>query len=278
MNCNFYNLIHLLNIHAASQNLIYWNVSASIFEAKDLWVPTASRTFQSVSKWDQSDLIPQVEVVVSASQDPSGITSKEQTENQTAITNILPVSGQRMDQDKPEVVVITHPPIPSTPTTRRDGMIQEEKVMEIVETKTKKQAEVEILAEQIKEMKEKIETLEKEKHGKVAIELARQLESANKEEEETSQEMNIRVLSEIVREEDENPLRNALPASSVCAKAGGQSVENITNPGKFARVMQFQRVMKEKRIAQEENKAKLEKVKAGNFQQPASNPNDKIKY
>uniref|UniRef100_A0A915J6S3 Uncharacterized protein n=1 Tax=Romanomermis culicivorax TaxID=13658 RepID=A0A915J6S3_ROMCU len=40
MNCNFHNLFHFLNIHAASQNLIYWNVSASIFEANDLWVPS----------------------------------------------------------------------------------------------------------------------------------------------------------------------------------------------------------------------------------------------
>uniref|UniRef100_A0A915L5N9 Uncharacterized protein n=1 Tax=Romanomermis culicivorax TaxID=13658 RepID=A0A915L5N9_ROMCU len=36
MNCNFYNVFHFLNIDTASQNLIYWNVSASIFEAKDL--------------------------------------------------------------------------------------------------------------------------------------------------------------------------------------------------------------------------------------------------
>uniref|UniRef100_A0A915KBI5 Uncharacterized protein n=1 Tax=Romanomermis culicivorax TaxID=13658 RepID=A0A915KBI5_ROMCU len=46
MNCNFYNIFHFLNIHAASQNLIYWNVSASIFKAKNQWVPTASRTFK----------------------------------------------------------------------------------------------------------------------------------------------------------------------------------------------------------------------------------------
>uniref|UniRef100_A0A915JIF4 Uncharacterized protein n=1 Tax=Romanomermis culicivorax TaxID=13658 RepID=A0A915JIF4_ROMCU len=51
MNCNFYNLFHFLYIHAASQNLIYWNVSASIFKAKDLWVPTTSRTFKSAKQW-----------------------------------------------------------------------------------------------------------------------------------------------------------------------------------------------------------------------------------
>uniref|UniRef100_A0A915L6Y8 Uncharacterized protein n=1 Tax=Romanomermis culicivorax TaxID=13658 RepID=A0A915L6Y8_ROMCU len=50
MNCNFYNIFHFLNIHAVSQNLIYWNVSASVFEAKDLWVPTTSRTFKSMCK------------------------------------------------------------------------------------------------------------------------------------------------------------------------------------------------------------------------------------
>uniref|UniRef100_A0A915LBF4 Uncharacterized protein n=1 Tax=Romanomermis culicivorax TaxID=13658 RepID=A0A915LBF4_ROMCU len=77
---------------------------------------------------------------------------------------------------------------------------------------------------------------------------------------------------------DKPELTNILPTPPVYAKAGGQCVENITNPEKFARVMQYKRLMKEKRIVQEENKAELEKVKAGNFQQPASNLNDKIKY
>uniref|UniRef100_A0A915IVF9 Uncharacterized protein n=1 Tax=Romanomermis culicivorax TaxID=13658 RepID=A0A915IVF9_ROMCU len=50
------------------------------------------------------------------------------------------------------------------------------------------------------------------------------------------------------------------------------------NLEKFARVMQVKRQMKEKRIAQDENKVELDKVKSGNFQQPAGNPNDRIKY
>uniref|UniRef100_A0A915J5W9 Uncharacterized protein n=1 Tax=Romanomermis culicivorax TaxID=13658 RepID=A0A915J5W9_ROMCU len=150
--------------------------------------------------------------------------------------------------------------------------------MEIVETEMEKQPEVEKLTEQIKEMKEKIEMLEKEKYGKVAIELAKQLENANAEEEETSKEPFVEVVSEIVSEEDENPQANVLPAPPVYAKTGGQNVENITNPEKFAKVMQFKRQMKEKRIAQEQNKAELEKVKTGNFIQPTVNPNDRIKY
>uniref|UniRef100_A0A915I2M6 Uncharacterized protein n=1 Tax=Romanomermis culicivorax TaxID=13658 RepID=A0A915I2M6_ROMCU len=64
----------------------------------------------------------------------------------------------------------------------------------------------------------------------------------------------------------------------IYAKAGGQNVENITNPEKFAKVMQFKRQMKETRIVQEENKAELEKVRTRNFQQPSVNSNDKIKY
>uniref|UniRef100_A0A915L9S4 Uncharacterized protein n=1 Tax=Romanomermis culicivorax TaxID=13658 RepID=A0A915L9S4_ROMCU len=92
MNCNFYNIFHFQNIYAASQNLIYWNVSASIFEAKDLWVPTASRTFKSVCKWDESDLIPQLEVAIPASHGPLEITSKEQTVDEFNKANILPVS------------------------------------------------------------------------------------------------------------------------------------------------------------------------------------------
>uniref|UniRef100_A0A915JAT8 Uncharacterized protein n=1 Tax=Romanomermis culicivorax TaxID=13658 RepID=A0A915JAT8_ROMCU len=110
------------------------------------------------------------------------------------------------------------------------------------------------------------------------VQLEKQLETVNEEEEETSKEPYVEVVSEIASEEDESPLGNALAALLVCAKADGQSVENIMNLEKFARVMQFKRLMEEKRIVQEENKAQLENVKAGNFQQPASNPNDKIEY
>uniref|UniRef100_A0A915KSQ8 Uncharacterized protein n=1 Tax=Romanomermis culicivorax TaxID=13658 RepID=A0A915KSQ8_ROMCU len=183
-----------------------------------------------------------------------------------------------MDQDKPEVVVIANPPIASTPAIRSEDMIQEEKVMEIVETETKKQGDVETLGEQIKEMKQKIKMLEKERYGREAVELAKQLETTNEEEEETSEEPYIEVVSEIASEEEESPQVNALPATPVYAKAGGQCVENITNPEKFTRIMQYKRLMKEKRIVQEENKAELEKAKTANFQQNASNPNDKIKY
>uniref|UniRef100_A0A915IZI7 Uncharacterized protein n=1 Tax=Romanomermis culicivorax TaxID=13658 RepID=A0A915IZI7_ROMCU len=183
-----------------------------------------------------------------------------------------------MDHDEPEVVVIADPPIATTPATGSEGIIQEERVMEIVETKMEEQPEVEKLMEQIKEMKEKIGMLEKEKYGKAAIKLAKQLENANAEEEETSKEPFVKVVSEIASEEDENPQANVLPALPVYAKAGGQNIENITNPEKFARVVQFKRVMKEKRIAQVENKAELEKVKTGNFQQPAANLNDRVKY
>uniref|UniRef100_A0A915IUJ4 Uncharacterized protein n=1 Tax=Romanomermis culicivorax TaxID=13658 RepID=A0A915IUJ4_ROMCU len=81
-------------------------------------------------------------------------------------------------------------------------------------------------------MKEKIETLEKEKYGKAAIELAKQLENVNAEEEEMSEEPYV----------------------------------------------EKKRQDKEKRIVREENKAKLDKVKSGKFQQPSENPNDKVKY
>uniref|UniRef100_A0A915IUF1 Uncharacterized protein n=1 Tax=Romanomermis culicivorax TaxID=13658 RepID=A0A915IUF1_ROMCU len=167
-----------------------------------------------------------------------------------------------MDHDNWEVVIITDPPIATTPASGSKGAIEEERLMEIVETEMEKQPKVEKLTEQIKEMKEKIEMLEKEKYGKVAIELAKQLENVNAEEEGTSEEPFVEIVSEI----------------GMYAKAGGQNVENITNPEKFARVMQIKKQMKEKRIAQDENKAELEKVKTGNFQQPAGNPNDRIKY
>uniref|UniRef100_A0A915HNR4 Uncharacterized protein n=1 Tax=Romanomermis culicivorax TaxID=13658 RepID=A0A915HNR4_ROMCU len=116
--------------------------------------------------------------------------------------------------------------------------------MEIVESETKKQDDVEVLVEQIKEMKQKIETFEKKR-------------------DETSEEPYIEVVSEVTSKEEENPQLNALPPPPVYTKAGGQSVENITNPEKFAK---------------EENKAELEKVRTGNFQQPATNPKDRVKY
>uniref|UniRef100_A0A915KKC6 Uncharacterized protein n=1 Tax=Romanomermis culicivorax TaxID=13658 RepID=A0A915KKC6_ROMCU len=109
-------------------------------------------------------------------------------------------------------------------------------------------------------MKQNIETLEKERYGKEALKLAKQLETGNEEEEETSKEPYVEVVSEIASQEEENPQLNAWPAPPVYAKAGGQSVENITNPENFARVMQYKKQMKEKRIVQEENKAELEKV------------------
>uniref|UniRef100_A0A915JVH1 Uncharacterized protein n=1 Tax=Romanomermis culicivorax TaxID=13658 RepID=A0A915JVH1_ROMCU len=149
--------------------------------------------------------------------------------------------------------------------------------MEIVETESPKQPELEKLTEQIKEMKEKIEMLEKEKYGKVAIELAKQLENINAEEEGTSEEPFVEVVSEI-RSDEEDPGANVLSTLPVYAKAGGQNVENITNPKKFAKVMHNKRQAKEKRIAQEENKAELDKFKSGNFQQPARNPDDSLKY
>uniref|UniRef100_A0A915HG54 Uncharacterized protein n=1 Tax=Romanomermis culicivorax TaxID=13658 RepID=A0A915HG54_ROMCU len=120
-------------------------------------------------------------------------------------------------------------------------------------------------------MREKIEILEKEKYGKAAIELAKQLENINAEEEETSEEPFIEVVSKIGSDEEDSGA-NVLPAPPVYAKAGGQNVENITNPEKFAKVMHNKRQAKEKRIAQEENKAELDRVKSGNFQQPARNP------
>uniref|UniRef100_A0A915KA46 Uncharacterized protein n=1 Tax=Romanomermis culicivorax TaxID=13658 RepID=A0A915KA46_ROMCU len=94
--------------------------------------------------------------------------------------------------------------------------------------------ELEKLTKQIKETKEKIEILEKEKYGKVVIELAKQLESINAEEEGTSEELFVEVVSEIGSDE-EIPEANVLPAPPVYAKAGGQNVENITNPEKFAK-------------------------------------------
>uniref|UniRef100_A0A915L4R6 Uncharacterized protein n=1 Tax=Romanomermis culicivorax TaxID=13658 RepID=A0A915L4R6_ROMCU len=183
-----------------------------------------------------------------------------------------------MEQKKPELVIITDPPIADTPATGSKGATEEEKLMEIVETESEKQPELEKLTEQIKEMKEKIEILEKEKYGKAAIKLAKQLESINAKEEETSNEPFLEIVSEIGSQEEEDPRANVLPAQPVYAKAGGQNVENITNPEKFARIMQVKRQAKEKRIAQDENKAELDRVKSGNFQQPAGNPNDKIKY
>uniref|UniRef100_A0A915L8K2 Uncharacterized protein n=1 Tax=Romanomermis culicivorax TaxID=13658 RepID=A0A915L8K2_ROMCU len=99
-----------------------------------------------------------------------------------------------MDQDKAEVVVIANSPIVSTPAVRSEGTAQEEKLMEILESEMKKQDDVEVLVEQIKEMKHKIETLEKERYQKEAVELAKQLETGNEEEEETSKEPYVEVV------------------------------------------------------------------------------------
>uniref|UniRef100_A0A915IVX1 Uncharacterized protein n=1 Tax=Romanomermis culicivorax TaxID=13658 RepID=A0A915IVX1_ROMCU len=68
---------------------------------------------------------------------------------------------------------------------------------QILERYPKKQLELEKLTQQIKEMKEKIEILEEEKYGKAAIELAKQLENMNAEEEGTSEEPFVEVVSEI---------------------------------------------------------------------------------
>uniref|UniRef100_A0A915HFH8 Uncharacterized protein n=1 Tax=Romanomermis culicivorax TaxID=13658 RepID=A0A915HFH8_ROMCU len=149
--------------------------------------------------------------------------------------------------------------------------------MEIVESESETQPDLEKLTKQIKEMKEKIEILEKEKYGKAANELAKQLENTNAEEEGTSEEPYVEVVSEVSSDEEDSGA-NVLPAPPVYAKAGGQNVENITNTEKFAKVMHKKRRAKEERIAQEENKAELDKVKSGNFQQPARNPNDNLKY
>uniref|UniRef100_A0A915L5F9 Uncharacterized protein n=1 Tax=Romanomermis culicivorax TaxID=13658 RepID=A0A915L5F9_ROMCU len=142
-----------------------------------------------------------------------------------------------MDQEKPEEVVIAHPPIVSTPAVGSEDIIQGEKWMEMEESKSKKQDDVEVLVEQIKEMKQKIEMLEKELYGREAVELAKKMETGN-EEEETSEEPYVKVVSEIRSQEEEASQLNALPTRPVYAKAGGHSVENITNPEKFAKVMQ----------------------------------------
>uniref|UniRef100_A0A915JMN0 Uncharacterized protein n=1 Tax=Romanomermis culicivorax TaxID=13658 RepID=A0A915JMN0_ROMCU len=169
-------------------------------------------------------------------------------------------ASQPMDQEKPEVVVISNPPIVSTPPVGSEDIMQEEKLMEVVELETKKQHDVEVLLEQIKEMKRKIEMQEKERYGKEAVELAKQLQTGNEEEEETSEEPYVKVISEIASEEEEVSQLNALPTPPVYAKAGGQSLENITNLEKFAKVMQQKRKVKQQRDAQEENQAELKKV------------------
>uniref|UniRef100_A0A915HPA8 Uncharacterized protein n=1 Tax=Romanomermis culicivorax TaxID=13658 RepID=A0A915HPA8_ROMCU len=115
------------------------------------------------------------------------------------------------------------------------------------------------------------------KYGKAAIKLGRQLEDINPEEEGTSEEPYVEVVSEI-SSDDEETGGNVLPAPPVYAKAGGQNVENITNTDKFTKAMQKKRQAKEKRIVCEENEAELGKVKSEKFQQPPENPNDKIKY
>uniref|UniRef100_A0A915IHH9 Uncharacterized protein n=1 Tax=Romanomermis culicivorax TaxID=13658 RepID=A0A915IHH9_ROMCU len=65
-------------------------------------------------------------------------------------------SGQPMDQEKPEEVIIADPPKVSTPPVR---------------------AEMELLLDQIKEMKQKIKRLEREGYREEAVELAKQIET-----------------------------------------------------------------------------------------------------
>uniref|UniRef100_A0A915J6H5 Uncharacterized protein n=1 Tax=Romanomermis culicivorax TaxID=13658 RepID=A0A915J6H5_ROMCU len=167
-----------------------------------------------------------------------------------------------MEQEKPIVVIIADPPIASTPADGSIGVEEEEKLMEIVESERETQPDLEKLTEQ---------------YGKAAIELAKQLEDINPEEEGMSEEPYLEVVSEI-GSDDEETGGNILPTPRVYAKAGEQNVENITNLEKFTKAMQKKRQAKEKRIVREENEAELDKVKSGKFQQPTKNPNDKIKY
>uniref|UniRef100_A0A915KAU8 Uncharacterized protein n=1 Tax=Romanomermis culicivorax TaxID=13658 RepID=A0A915KAU8_ROMCU len=125
-----------------------------------------------------------------------------------------------MYQENPEEVLIANPPMGSTSAVRSEDVIQGEKLMEAIDPETKKQEDMEILLDQIKEMKQKIKMLEKERYGKEAIELAKQIETGN-EKEETSKEPYVEVVWEIASKEEEATQLNALPASPVCAKAGG---------------------------------------------------------
>uniref|UniRef100_A0A915L3K7 Uncharacterized protein n=1 Tax=Romanomermis culicivorax TaxID=13658 RepID=A0A915L3K7_ROMCU len=77
---------------------------------------------------------------------------KEEQQTNLRENAVYFMNCQTMDHDKPEVVIISDPPIATTPATGSEGIIQEEKLIEIVETETEKQPGVEKLTEQIKEM------------------------------------------------------------------------------------------------------------------------------
>uniref|UniRef100_A0A915KJ93 Uncharacterized protein n=1 Tax=Romanomermis culicivorax TaxID=13658 RepID=A0A915KJ93_ROMCU len=98
-----------------------------------------------------------------------------------------------MEQEKPVVVIIADPPIASTPADGSKGVEEEEKL----------KGDSPIRERNITRFR---------KYGKAAIELAKQLEDINPEEEGTSEEPYVEVVLEI---DDEETAGNVLPATPV---------------------------------------------------------------
>uniref|UniRef100_A0A915HZF9 Uncharacterized protein n=1 Tax=Romanomermis culicivorax TaxID=13658 RepID=A0A915HZF9_ROMCU len=132
------------------------------------WYPSTERKSENAKKnynkdeeptndWDLCDIL-------AAQEFRRGIEPKQiEMKQRKWPKGVLQFTSQAMDQDKPEVVVIEDPRISTTPAAGGEGVIQEERVMEVMETEREKQPEVKKFTEQIKKMKEKIEMLEKEK-------------------------------------------------------------------------------------------------------------------
>uniref|UniRef100_A0A915J0Z6 Uncharacterized protein n=1 Tax=Romanomermis culicivorax TaxID=13658 RepID=A0A915J0Z6_ROMCU len=125
-------------------------------------------------------------------------------------SHCMQCKSQSMDQEKPEVT-IADPPNVTTSAVRGEDIAQGKKLMEIVKLEGKEPSEMEQLVDQMKEMKQKIEMLKRERYGREAMELAKKIEANNEEEEETRGEPHVKVVSEIEGEEEEMPQLSTLP-------------------------------------------------------------------
>uniref|UniRef100_A0A915HJ84 Uncharacterized protein n=1 Tax=Romanomermis culicivorax TaxID=13658 RepID=A0A915HJ84_ROMCU len=179
------------------------------------------------------------------------------------IVLVLQESNQGSRTPTQEVIIADNP-ITHTPATGSEGTMQGERLMEISKPEGKRQTKLNVLMNIVRIMKERIETLEgkveKDHFGKEAIELAKKIQSTNKEEEPTSKEPDVEVLSKARSKEDDVAETNTLPALAIYAKASGQGVEEITNQEKFSRVMKEKWRIKQHQLNKQENEEELQRV------------------
>uniref|UniRef100_A0A915I0S5 Uncharacterized protein n=1 Tax=Romanomermis culicivorax TaxID=13658 RepID=A0A915I0S5_ROMCU len=98
----------------------------------------------------------------------------DQKENENAKEE----KNQMVDQEEPQEVIIADTPNVITLAVRSENAVWGE--MEVVETDKKKPMELEALMDEFKEMKQKIEKLERGWYGREALELAKQMQGSEK--------------------------------------------------------------------------------------------------